>query len=1146
VTFEPLLPFDDEVRLKADTTQASDVRLHPDRPLADADARRHATNPAENIVLEASAGTGKTQVLVERYVNLLLAGVAPENILAITFTRKAAAEMRQRILERLREASHSQIDAGRWRDLRERLGDIAISTIDAFCLSLIREFPLEADVDPGFDLADETEIPRLVDEALDAALRIGRHLAQHDDDVAMVFVQLGERRLRTGLAALVSRRLVARDVLRDFLDFGPRDLTSAVACRRAAEKLRDVLLSVPGGIRTFLEDGPLDHPQFAMLAVDLARLCEDEGVGVGSEWGRSGVRWGSDPSKSLNQAAFRMLVDRIRAYFLTQDGKPRKATGFGQAEFKKHHCRSEAAWKGHRDAVESIAPEIMNAVKGFRRDLNVILSRGVWRLFNIAVAQYVRTLESHAVLDFSEVLSCAVELLRQMDEFSRSRYKLEARYHHVLVDEFQDTSRAQWELMSLLVKSWGEGFGASADALPPSIFVVGDRKQSIYGFRDAEAAVLSDAAGFIETLRPEGQPRQAISVSFRASPALLAFVNDLFAEIATTSDRQRRDAFRYDARDRFPLDDEVRLKADTTHEDATHVDPPASCGVRLQPDHGPIGFIAGDTVETAADRVADEIVRLLATRAVVRDRHTGVAREAKPGDVAVLFRSRDSHREYEAALDRRGVPTYVYKGLGFFDADEIQDAVALLRFLADPTSDMRAAAFMRSRIVRLSDGAVARLAPRLARALIDAEPPAVADALDPEDRAVLARVRDALPRWLALVDLVTPAELLDAVLRDTAYAFEIRGPRRLQARENLKKLRGLVRRIQNRGYATLGRIADHLEQLALGDESNAVVDAIDAVNLMTVHAAKGLEFPIVFVVNLGRGTGGPRAPIRVLNDGRGTPSVAIGDFESDADEDASAREREETKRLLYVALTRARDRLYLSAVVKNGVFKPGPGSLGAVLPRSIVERIEHSVSHGREVPPPAFVPAALTTAVADRFGAIVDQLAVRRVPVVRYLEATGTAPCGMGDNAESLSADDTNRQAGILAHRLFANPSYVPDSSSGADVVSGFSRTLDRALTLATRLREHPDVVTRLASGRALYEVPFSMKIDDRTIVRGSIDCLVRQDDGRITVVELKTGVRRPEHAAQLAIYVDAARALFPGEAVGGLLVYADDDTAST
>ena len=244
----------------------------------DADARVRAVDPSRNVVLEASAGTGKTRVLVERYVNLLLAGVEPEHILAITFTRKAAAEMRQRIVERLKEASRtSQLSAAMWRELRERLGEISISTIDAFCLSLIREFPLEADVDPGFDLADETEIPRLVGEALDRALRVGRHLAQTDPDVAMVFVQLRERKLREGLAALLDRRLVAADVLRRFLDFGPRDLTLETACRRTAERLADALGSAPGGLNLLLADGPLGHPQFAMLApTDLAcarRAC---------------------------------------------------------------------------------------------------------------------------------------------------------------------------------------------------------------------------------------------------------------------------------------------------------------------------------------------------------------------------------------------------------------------------------------------------------------------------------------------------------------------------------------------------------------------------------------------------------------------------------------------------------------------------------------------------------------------------------------------------------------------------------------------------------------------------------------------------------------------------------------------------------
>jgi ATP-dependent helicase/nuclease subunit A len=370
-------------------------------------------------------------------------------------------------------------------------------------------------------------------------------------------------------------------------------------------------------------------------------------------------------------------------------------------------------------------------------------------------------------------------------------------------------------------------------------------------------------------------------------------------------------------------------------------------------------------VQNAATAVGDEIVRLL-SGTTIRDRATGLPRDAGPADIAILFRSRDSHRDFEAALDRRGISTYVYKGLGFFDADEIQDAVALLRYLADPQSDLRAATLLRSRVVRLSDAAVARLGKVSAEAILTALPRPELDRFGEEDRRVFDMLRKAAPRWLAWVDRLAPSELLDAVLHDTAYAFELRGSRRRQARENVKKLRGMIRRAQNRGYATLARIADHLERLAVGDESNASIDAIDAVSLMTVHAAKGLEFPIVFVVNMGRGTGGFRAPIRVTDDAGGEASVAIADYQSEADEDVSAREREESKRLLYVALTRGRDRLYLSATVKDGQCRMGRGSLGEVLPASVrarfltasiaaatgCETVSDTVRH-REVPPAA-------------------------------------------------------------------------------------------------------------------------------------------------------------------------------------------------
>jgi ATP-dependent exoDNAse (exonuclease V) beta subunit len=282
----------------------------------------------------------------------------------------------------------------------------------------------------------------------------------------------------------------------------------------------------------------------------------------------------------------------------------------------------------------------------------------------------------------------------------------------------------------------------------------------------------------------------------------------------------------------------------------------------------------------------------------------------------------------------------VYKGLGFFDADEVQDLVGVLRYLAEPHSHLRAAALLRSRLVRLSDEALALLAPDLSGALLLTDRPEPFNRLSPEDQRVLEKVRSAIPGWLAQVDRCTPSELLRAVLADTAYAFETRGPNRRQARENVKKLRSMVRRFENRGYATLGRVAAHLDRLAFEDEANAAIDARDSVSLMTVHAAKGLEFPIVFLVNLGRGTGNVRPAIRVSTTIGGEAAVSIADYQSEADEDAQAREREETKRLLYVALTRARDYLYLSAVVQKGTCRTTRGSLGDVFPASLKAAFE--------------------------------------------------------------------------------------------------------------------------------------------------------------------------------------------------------------
>jgi ATP-dependent helicase/nuclease subunit A len=1102
------------------------------QPLPDQPARDFAVDPAHHVVLEASAGTGKTTVLVHRYLNLLRQGADPSNILAITFTRKAAAEMRERIIRELkRSAALSPVEHARWSLLRDRLSDIAISTIDAFCLSLLREFPLEVDLDPGFSLADETEVPRLMDEALDRALRISLVRAREDEDLALVLAQLGIARARRGLAHLLARRLVAWGALHRFLAQGPDDLRVAEVCRRSLVRLSDALRTLPGGLERFLADGPVRHPRFRVLAHDLRHLDDLDGA---------------------EPAIIRGVTERVRHHFLTLDGTPRKTGGL--RPYHTSLCESPAAWRRHRAAIAAASPLVADALKAFARDLNLVLARGVRKAFAIALNEYRRTLKERALLDFSDVLEQAVALLRQMDEFAQSRYRLEARYQHVLVDEFQDTSRAQWELVSLLIQSWGQGSGAAHEGrLPPSVFVVGDRKQSIYRFRDAEVAVLQEASEYIQALNPAApSPRRSIAFSFRAAPPLLAFVNDLFEAVRKAPDRP--DAFVFSQTDRFP----------PTEEPAADRNGPS------------LGLVAADTPEASAAAVAEEIARLLGTR-VVRDRDSGERRTARPGDLAILFRSRASHREFEQALEARGIPAYVYKGLGFFDAEETKDLTALLRYLADPSSNVRAAAFLRSRVVHLSDTALCRLAPRIASAITSPEAPAAA--LEPGDQSRLARARAAVPGWLRLADQIPPADLLEFVLSETAYDFELRGPRRAQARENVKKMRSLIRRIQNRGYPTLRRIAEHLDSVSAGDESNAALEAVDAVNLMTVHAAKGLEFPIVFVVNMAKGASGPPAPVRVSVEGvEGDPSVSVASYVSDADEDEGVREEEETKRLLYVALTRARDALYLGTVLKDGEMRPGRGSLGSVLPPTVQALFGQSARagdglvewqtesgrahHFRAVPPaeqdlaPDAASRVEPATPGQDFSVRAASADTPRMPVTTYASG-GDLQASPGEQPRAPAGDVI---AGSLVHRLFqarvppgdrdelgrrALLLLRPEERAQLDDPDA---VVTQAATVYVALAGRSEVAEILASGVCEYEVPFSLSVaptspgaaglPERVILRGTIDCLVRRTDGSVLILEFKTGRRQPEHQRQLELYLTAARALFPGAVVSGLVAY--------
>jgi len=1079
-------------------------------PLPDQVARDFASDPAQHVVLEASAGTGKTKVLVDRYVRLIRLGVSPRHILAITFTRKAAAEMRERILAELRADTPAAV-----------LAEIQVATIDAFCFGLLREFPLEAGVDPGFEIADETEMARFATEALDVTMRIARGVVVRDQNVRLLFTRIKAPVLADVLSQLLDRRQVALPAVATFVKQKVRVTSPAEASRTFVGRIRAIF----EGSQAFLADGPRGMAEFQWVAADATRLAA-----------------GPDeiPDSDVPQ-----LRRRLERYFLTKKLEARKKLP-GSA---KDHP-SPASRKRHQEAFLAMAPAVQDAITALDRDVDGLLARGLLTVLTIAVQQYQKLLDEYAVLDFAGMLDRAVTLLEQQEEFARSRLKLQARYHHLLVDEFQDTSRQQWRLVEMLIDAWGEGEGVADGAT--SIFIVGDRKQSIYRFRHAEVALLDEAARRISALRPGRTVRQAITKNFRAVAELLAFVNALASTFEGDPDLE--DRFVYSDTDRFPV---------------------GAVGAGARRDGRPVlGIVATANLQESADAVAAEVERFLA-EATVRDRQ-GPPRAARPDDVAILFRARAGHQVYEGALEKRGIRTYVYKGLGFFDAPEVQDLQALLRFLARPESNLRAAEFLRSRFVRLSDAALAALAPDLSAAVLGDQDPSAA--IPDLDRALLDCTRAGARRWIALADRVPPGELLDIVMRESAYAVETMGPRAHQARENVKKVRALVRRVENRGYTTIGRLAQYFETLRAGDESNAVIEARGCVSLMTIHAAKGLEFPAVFVVNLHTPGRGGSAGVSVIDRSvDGLPEVAFRSTEGTKLEDR--REVEELRRLLYVAVTRARDALYLAGEVDdNAVLRAPRRSLANLLPISLRQAFTRAaVTQDSEVhwdaagqqfavrvcrpstsePMPkaeASVQVTIPDSEVDRQPLISDAPAVQSATTARAdltagVEPDWERPAGHGRKGHA----PLDRVGGTLVHRLFqlrwdGTPTVAEVAEHLARVtrpeelvdVPDRDRFFEDVAAAFLHLAWRPDVQVRLASGRAHYEVPFSFVSPQHpeVIVRGSIDCLVVRPDGSLEVLEFKTGAPRPEHTQQLDLYLMAARNAFPGATITGELVY--------
>ncbi len=805
---------------------------------------------SHSLLLSAAAGSGKTSVLVERFVRAVLDDeVDPGRILAITFTDKAAGELRERVRRRFEE-----IGTGQARAAARATEGAWVSTIHGFCSRLLRAHPLAAGLDPGFTVLDEPRAARLRDEAFAAALR--------------GFLAEGARPALDLVAAyradaLASAIPAVHDELRSRGQALPR--LPAVPRRPAPDAERTALAAARAALAAELADARdsklVDEARAALERC--ARFLEDVEGGV--------VPW-PGRMRALDVACGRAAAldsERCHAYVEARDAYERACAD--------HHAAR-----------------------------HVVLLDDLLGRFARA---YAEAKAARGALDFDDLELRARDLLA---EHPTVRAGWRERFALVMVDEFQDTNQRQLEILRALEDD--------------QLFSVGDEFQSIYGFRHADVEIFRARRGELA----ERDLALRLEESFRCAPEILAAVNAIFAPRFGEHFAPLRSP-----RTPEPLD-EPRVELLLTAGDGW--------------DDEALGIDLGSTLPPVTDARKAE-ARLLAQRL----RELVDAGHATPGEVAVLVRASASMPVLEQALTDVGLPSLATAGRGFWTRQEVVDLMAYLAALANPLDEVSLLSVLGSPLCGAGPDALALLvqAARGRRAdvwatLRDGAPPGTppADAQRLEAFAVrFAAERDAVPRR-RLDELLEHA--IDASGYDLAILGLAGGARRTANVDKLLRLARGFEAAEGRDLRAFVAHAVALEEAQKREPEAAVEDPeLDAVRLMTVHAAKGLEFGVVAVADLGRlpnrsapllQVDGDRVGLRLslLDGAKATPALDHPALE------AARREREaaEEQRVLYVALTRAQRRLLLSGAPAKLASGGHPLTwLGPALVPDLAERL---------------------------------------------------------------------------------------------------------------------------------------------------------------------------------------------------------------
>ncbi len=838
------------------------------------------TTHDRNLIVTAGAGSGKTRVLVARFMDLLRRNPAwtLPSVVGITFTEKAAREMRDRVRaaieDEIRAAAGDQTALDRWLDHQAALTRARIGTIHALCASILRANPAEADLDPAFEVLDEVEAAILRDDAVDEALA---RLAAEDRPGTALLAAYGVQAVRRVLLQFAERsqaQTVENAMRPDLIAYWQNTWTEATALLLDEVRTDQTLLAALNFVRSDdLPDGDRLSDIWRTVHAHTAALLD------------------GSPTKFV--AAMDTLAAEIKV-----------------------NVGSKANW-GSKDALDA-AKDALVLIRARMRDLQATLPPPLgprdddaarW-LFNwqdairLVAHIYAARKQERTVLDFDDLEARARDLLAHHDSVV-ARYAAE--FNHILVDEFQDTNAAQRDIIYRLARVGEPG----ADG---RLFVVGDPKQSIYAFRGADVSVFGQVR---DTLRQRGGLELPLSMSFRTHDHLVAAFNDLFGRILAPHPGLGA---------RYEIDRGVPMTAFRPAE-PDHAQPITVFAFH-QPDRDAFpGFDTDEIRRWEAWTLAQHIHAQIAQGTRIWDRGENIYRPVGYGDVAILFQSMTRVPHYEEVFKAAGLPYVTVAGKGYYDRQEVWDLLNLLRALHNPADDLALAAALRSPLFGLSDDALLSLRltrddegeilPLWAALMTGGAPFFPADDLPARAfaRRVLRDLRDMAGR-------ASIAELLTRALDLTGFLATLTGlSDGARRRGNVEKL---VRLARASGRVSLGAFDAYTRDLTAREirEGEAAVEVEGAVTIMSVHASKGLEFPVVVLADAAWSRTHRIGGVFTVDLDMGAACRLPTDDPDDEEQDpfawtlagllAERRDQAERRRLLYVGATRAQDHLIIS------------------------------------------------------------------------------------------------------------------------------------------------------------------------------------------------------------------------------------------